>query len=122
MTRHWLRTIGFLVALLPWQAQAELVIEITGGTEAALPIAVVPFGAEGFAAPEDISAVIRNDLASSGRFAPLMLAMPVVGLLVGHLVAGKLAGGQSPAVLWAVIGLLWVVGSLALIWAGRRTH
>lgn len=71
MTRHWLRTIGFLVALLPWQAQAELVIEITGGTEAALPIAVVPFGAEGFAAPEDISAVIRNDLASSGRFAPL---------------------------------------------------
>ena len=61
-------------------------------------------------------------LDSSGRFAPLILAMPVAGLLVGHLVAGKLAGGQSPSVLWVVVGLLWVLGSLALIWAGRRAH
>jgi len=56
--------------MLPWQAQA-LIIEITGGTEAALPIAIVPFGSEGFSAPEDISAVIQNDLSRSGRFAPL---------------------------------------------------
>jgi len=31
----------------------------------------VPFGAEGQKAPEDISSIIRNDLESSGRFAPL---------------------------------------------------
>lgn len=71
MTRAWFKIMGILIALLPWQAHALLTIEITGGSEAALPIAVVPFGSEGFAAPEDISAVIRNDLASSGRFAPL---------------------------------------------------
>lgn len=71
MKRQWLIAVSFLIALLPWQAHALLTIEITGGSEAALPIAVVPFGNEGFAAPEDISEVIRNDLASSGRFAPL---------------------------------------------------
>ncbi|PHS69917.1 MAG: Tol-Pal system beta propeller repeat protein TolB [Methylophaga sp.] len=71
MTKQWLTAIWLLTILLPWQVKAELVIEITGGTEAALPIAVVPFGSEGYAAPEDISAVILNDLARSGRFAPL---------------------------------------------------
>lgn len=71
MTKQWLVAVGILVSALSWQTQAELIIEITGGSEAALPIAVVPFGSEGFAAPEDISEVIRNDLASSGRFAPL---------------------------------------------------
>ena len=71
MTRKWFKTIAFLIALLPLQAHAMLTIEITGGSEAALPIAVVPFGSEGVAAPEDISQIITNDLASSGRFAPL---------------------------------------------------
>jgi TolB protein len=70
MTKRWL-TLIWLMVFLPWQAQAELVIEITGGTESALPIAIVPFGSEGFSVPEDISAVIQNDLARSGRFAPL---------------------------------------------------
>ncbi|OUR71466.1 Tol-Pal system beta propeller repeat protein TolB [Methylophaga sp. 41_12_T18] len=71
MIKSWLMALSLLITLLPWQAHALLTIEITGGSEAALPIAVVPFGNEGFAAPEDISEVIRNDLASSGRFAPL---------------------------------------------------
>ncbi|MFW5450878.1 MAG: Tol-Pal system beta propeller repeat protein TolB [Methylophagaceae bacterium] len=71
MTRRWLTLIYIVSILLPWQARAELIIEITGGTEAALPIAVVPFGSEGLAAPENISEVIQNDLARSGRFAPL---------------------------------------------------
>ena len=71
MTKKWLIAVGIVIAAVSWRAQAELVIEITGGSEAALPIAVVPFGAEGFAAPEDISEVIRNDLKGSGRFAPL---------------------------------------------------
>ncbi len=70
MTKRWLASLWLLALLLPWQAQA-LIIEITGGTEAALPIAIVPFGEEGFSAPEDISAVIQNDLSRSGRFSPL---------------------------------------------------
>ncbi len=85
---------------------------------------LVAFGLIGFAG-FFVAAYAMGLLAgldSSGRFAPLVLAMPVAGLLVGHLVAGKLAGGQSPSILWIVVGLLWVVGSLALIWAGRRTH
>lgn len=71
MTKRWLTPILLLAMILPWQAKAELIIEITGGSEAALPIAVVPFGNDGFSAPEDISQVISNDLARSGRFAPL---------------------------------------------------
>ena len=71
MTIRWLALIWIFAIVLPWQARAELIIEITGGTEAALPIAIVPFGQEGFAAPEDISEVILNDLTRSGRFAPL---------------------------------------------------
>lgn len=70
MSKFWLSMI-WLLAILPWQAKAELVIEITGGSESALPIAIVPFGNSGFAPPEDISQVIQNDLARSGRFAPL---------------------------------------------------
>ncbi|NOQ94407.1 MAG: Tol-Pal system beta propeller repeat protein TolB [Methylophaga sp.] len=70
MTKRWLASFWLLALLLPWQAQA-LIIEITGGSEAALPIAIVPFGSEGFSAPEDISAVIQNDLSRSGRFSPL---------------------------------------------------
>jgi TolB protein len=70
MTKRWLLFLWLFLAV-SMQAKAELVIEITGGTEAALPIAIVPFGSEGFDAPEDISQVILNDLARSGRFAPL---------------------------------------------------
>jgi TolB protein len=71
MIRSLLIGLSLFAMLMPWQARAELVIEITGGSESALPIAVVPFGYEGFAASEDISAIVRNDLERSGRFAPL---------------------------------------------------
>ena len=71
MNKRWYALISLLAMLLAGPANAELVIEITGGSEAALPIAVVPFGSEGVAAAEDVSAIIRNDLARSGRFAPL---------------------------------------------------
>lgn len=65
--------IGFwlFAMLVPWQTHAELVIEITGGSEAALPIAVVPFGYDGFVPQVDISTIVKNDLERSGRFAPL---------------------------------------------------
>ncbi|MCC5795844.1 MAG: Tol-Pal system beta propeller repeat protein TolB [Methylophaga sp.] len=71
MARRWLKFFGFMLMLLPWHAHALLTIEITGGSEAALPIAIVPFGEEGVIPPEDISEIIRNNLQSSGRFAPL---------------------------------------------------
>ncbi|HLA75606.1 MAG TPA: Tol-Pal system beta propeller repeat protein TolB [Gammaproteobacteria bacterium] len=73
--------LGLLVLLLPMGlARAALTIEITEGVEAALPIAIVPFGVEGGALPEDISAIVAADLRRSGRFAPLpekdLLARP----------------------------------------------
>jgi TolB protein len=71
MFKQWYKLFALLIALLPLQAQAVLTIEITGGSEAALPIAIVPFGSDGYAAPENLSDIISNDLASSGRFAPV---------------------------------------------------
>ena len=62
-------------------AQAILTIEITGGTEGAMPIAVVPFGSSGQQQPAvDITQIINADLRRSGRFKPLpaqdMLTQP----------------------------------------------
>jgi TolB protein len=62
-------------------AQARLTIEVTGGVEAAQPIAVVAFGvSEGLIPKEDVAAVVAADLARSGRFRPMptrdMLALP----------------------------------------------
>ena len=71
MGRQWLMVIQFLIVSLPWQAQAVLTIEITGGAEVALPIAIVPFGHEDFNNDKDISRIICNNLAHSGRFLPL---------------------------------------------------
>jgi TolB protein len=58
--------------LIAMQARAQLVIEITRGQAAAIPIAVVPLGWQSAAAaPLDVSQVVAADLARSGRFAPL---------------------------------------------------
>jgi TolB protein len=65
---------GLLVIML-WTAPvgAVLEIEISGGVEGALPIAVVPFGWIGEApgAPEPVGRIIAADLRRSGQFAPL---------------------------------------------------
>lgn len=54
---------------------AALSIEITEGTESALPVAVVPFAASG--APVDISAIVNADLQRTGYFKMLdQQAMP----------------------------------------------
>jgi len=54
---------------------AALSIEITEGTESALPVAVVPFAADG--APVDISAIVNADLQRTGYFKMLdQQAMP----------------------------------------------
>jgi TolB protein len=62
-------------------AKAELTIEITKGSDSALPIAVVPFANKGAAAvPYDVSRIIANDLQRSGDFDTLstskMLSLP----------------------------------------------
>lgn len=70
-----------LLCALPLFAQAELYIEITRGSDAALPIAIVPFANKsGRAIPEDVSKVVANDLQRSGDFEVLptskMLSLP----------------------------------------------
>lgn len=53
-------------------ARAALTIEITGGTEGAQPIAIVPFAWDGQdALPTDVAEVVAADLHRSGFFAPL---------------------------------------------------
>ncbi len=80
----------FLVALwalllINSQANAALTIEITKGQQGALPIAVIPFGWQGPAPypPQNVAAIIANDLTISGRFSPLeekdLIARPTEG-------------------------------------------
>ncbi|MGI9311217.1 MAG: Tol-Pal system beta propeller repeat protein TolB [bacterium] len=61
-----------LAMLLSPPAQAVLTIEVTRGSEAAIPIAIVPFARVGAIAEADAPAdVITADLRRSGRFEPL---------------------------------------------------
>jgi TolB protein len=68
-----------LVLVAP--ARAELLIRITEGADAAIPISVVPFAEQGALPPGDkVSRIVRDDLAMSGEFRPLppekMLSLP----------------------------------------------
>ena len=69
MVKHcWI----LLIWLFASWAQAELVIEVTQGKQSAIPVAVVPFDWQGSQPlPEDISAIVTNDLSSSGYFRTL---------------------------------------------------
>ncbi len=61
-----------LMLLLPWISHARLTIEITGGSEGALPIAVVPFVWEGEGEkPLSMREIIETDLRSTAQFIPL---------------------------------------------------
>lgn len=69
MVKHSLIVLMWLFASL---SQAELLIEVTQGKQSAIPVAVVPFSWNGSSAlPEDVSAIVTNDLASSGYFRTL---------------------------------------------------
>ncbi len=58
--------------IFPNISYARLTIEITEGAEGAFPIAVVPFKWQGKTkVPEDIAAIISNDLHRSGQFSPI---------------------------------------------------
>lgn len=70
-----------LVMLLANTAYAELLIRITEGADAAIPIAVVPFSESGAVPPGDkVGDIVHSDLAMSGEFRPLpaekMLSLP----------------------------------------------
>ena len=69
--QHWLCSV--LLAGAAGTAQGALKIEITQGLESATPIAVARFGQSGTGPvpAESISTIIADDLARSGRFAPL---------------------------------------------------
>jgi TolB protein len=64
-------------------SHAQLRIDITQGVRDAVPVAVVPFGGQAEGAATDVAAVVANDLALSGRFAPLerrdLVARPTSG-------------------------------------------
>jgi TolB protein len=73
-----------VLVLWPISSVAELRIEITKGQGEAVPMAVVPFGWDGVGAkPYGVAGVVSNDLARTGRFAPLpasdMLQKPTRG-------------------------------------------
>jgi len=112
-----MRKLGLILVLLAVvrPAWSALTIEITQGTEGAIPIAVVPFGWSGMAggAPENISAIISADLNRSGRFEVLpdsdLVAHPTEGsqvqfqnwrmVNVDNLVVGKITeSGQQYSV------------------------
>ncbi len=58
-------------------AQARLEITVTGGSEGALPIAVVPFGWLSGDGATDVGDIIATDLERSGLFAPIdTMTMP----------------------------------------------
>jgi TolB protein len=70
------RTTAFLSSVLLLLAtpvaMAELRIEITRGVSEAVPVAIVPFAFEDEGSPAvDVAKVIEDNLAFSGRFAPM---------------------------------------------------
>ena len=67
--KHWL-LLSVLLCVSVVQAADPLLI--SGGSDRAIPIAVVPFGWQGASAlPEDLAQIIGNDLRNSGTFEPL---------------------------------------------------
>lgn len=84
-------------ALMLNAADDILHIEVTGGTEGALPIAIVPFTWEGAGAPpQDLAHIVSADLARSGQFAPLP---------VGDLLARPKSGAEVTFANWKTGGI-----------------
>lgn len=71
MTKRWI-WLWLPLLLLTAQAKAAFNIEITGGTDSARPVAVVPFKWTGGGnMPQDLAEVIGSDFRNSGMFRPL---------------------------------------------------
>ena len=73
--RRWKTAFGLALAVMlvvSTPALAVLTIEVTRGVETGIPIAIVPFGLEGFSDSDSLPAdVIEADLGRSGRFEPV---------------------------------------------------
>jgi TolB protein len=54
--------------ILPYSVFAMLSMELTQGVAGAIPIAIVPFATNAGDLPQDVAAVISDDLQNSGRF------------------------------------------------------
>ncbi|WP_417615651.1 Tol-Pal system beta propeller repeat protein TolB [Oceanisphaera sp.] len=71
MTKRWI-WLWLPLLLLTAQAKAAFEIEITGGTDSARPVAVVPFKWTGGGnMPQDLAEVIASDFRNSGMFRPI---------------------------------------------------
>jgi len=78
--KRWLLVSALLFVGL---AQAADPLLISGGTDRAIPIAVVPFAWQGGTMlPEDIAQIVGNDLRNSGTFQPIarnhMISQPAM--------------------------------------------
>ncbi len=63
---------ALVLPLAPLAAKAELVIDIIGGAESAIPVAVAPFKWEGDGSPpEDVARIISDNLVRTGQFQSL---------------------------------------------------
>lgn len=73
LMRSVLVLMGLMMAWTTALAEADMRIEITGGTEQSYPIAVVPFKNQHMIVNPDhnITQIVRDDLARSGRFSPM---------------------------------------------------
>ena len=65
--------LGFVLALAAPGAGAQLVFDITPGTQQRTPIAIVPFAGEAALGSSAISAIVRADLERSGLFRAIEL-------------------------------------------------
>jgi TolB protein len=72
MPRMIRSTLAAFLLFLCGAVQAQLTIEITGGGDNQIPIAVLPFVGES-ALPESITAIVEQDLSRSGRFRSLFV-------------------------------------------------
>lgn len=61
---------GFIASLLSVAQAAGLTIEITKGSQTAVPIAIVPFAQQGSIGNVKLSDVVSSDLAGSGFSKP----------------------------------------------------
>ena len=121
----WLTSIATLCALAASVGDAQgFNVVIREGSEAAVPIAVVPFGWQGSGPPAfDIAGVVSADLASTGRFAPVatrdMVSRPTQASQINfqdwrlldarYLVIGTLAQDATPDSFTATFQLFDVV-------------
>lgn len=112
MIKRWL-----LLSVLLWVsvAQAADPLLISGGTERAVPIAVVPFGWQGGQGlSEDIAQVVANDLRNSGTFQPIAR---------NHMISQPAKASEVIFRDWSAVGAQYVlVGNIVPTAAGVQVN